>query len=317
MIRVSSSFAIIRKGWLDSTSTRRLQSSFVPLHSEIIGNRSDGDETIKTSSSVFLHGLLGNGRNLKTFAGKVCKVQKNKGYLIDLRGHGKSRIISDDDSSITPSSSSFEDCVGDVIQATSAFDVESIVGHSFGGRMALQYAAKVENPSLRRVWLLDTVPGKANESVEQVIHAVDKILTEIQHQAGTDEDWDRNQIVTKFQELGIDIAIAQWLASSYKNKDFGFDLQVIQDILPDFMTQDFYGLLNSILQEGKNIRVDLVRGGKNKEWDIDTLRKLEGIQSEYSNKFALHVLPKAGHWVHVDDLPGLISLFERHNTTSR
>ena len=211
---------------------------------------------------------------------------------------------------------SFEDCVGDVIQATSAFDVESIVGHSFGGRMALQYAATVENPSLRRVWLLDTVPGKANESVERVIHAVDEILTEIHEGAAGNEDWDRNQIVQKFQELGIDVSIAQWLASSYKDKDFGFDLQVIQDILPDFMTQDFYGLLETILHPDKNIRIDLVRGGKNKEWDIDILRKLEGIQSKYPNKFALHVLPTAGHWVHVDDLGGLINIFETHNTTT-
>ena len=70
---------------------------------------------------------------------------------------------------------------------------------------------------------------------------------------------------------------------------------------------------NSCYPEKNNIRIDLVRGGKNKEWDIDILRKLEGIQSEYPNKFALHVLPKAGHWVHVDDLGGLINLFETHN----
>jgi pimeloyl-ACP methyl ester carboxylesterase len=111
---------------------------------------------------VFLHGLLGNGRNLNTFAKQVCQLNNSTGYLIDLRGHGKSRIAS------SSCKNSFENCVKDIAVATKKFSVpvESIVGHSFGGRIALQYAATQQNSSLERVWLLDTVPGQGKLTLE-------------------------------------------------------------------------------------------------------------------------------------------------------
>ena len=70
---------------------------------------------------------------------------------------------------------------------------------------------------------------------------------------------ERDQLIKRLQELGVETSIAQWLASSYKNNDFGFDLNVILDILPDFKDQPFYELLKTILKK-ENVRVDLVRG---------------------------------------------------------
>ncbi|CAJ1965373.1 unnamed protein product [Cylindrotheca closterium] len=273
----------------------------VPLYSEVIPNQNESG-----SHTVFLHGLLGNGRNLKTFAKQVCKETNSTGYLMDLRGHGKSRLPTTN----SDSTASFAVCAQDVAQATESIPVTSIVGHSWGGRMALQYAAKKPSESLERVWLLDTVPGKANSSVEQVIDTVDQVVTNIQNSSsGT---MDRKQIVQELTTAGLDQGIAMWLASSFDGSDFGFDLSVVHDILPEFGTQDFYGLLDEILSQ--NIKVDLVRGGKNQEWNsgpdgMSTLRELEEIQQQYPDKFATHVLPKAGHWVHVDDMKGLVQLF--------
>jgi cyclic pyranopterin phosphate synthase len=130
----------------------------------------------------------------------------------------------------------------------------------------------------------------------------------------------------------MDTGIAQWLASSYNNKtgDFGFDLKLVQDIKPEFAHQDFIGLVRTILENNerrlsedsnstKTTTIHLVRGGKNKAWSIEILRQLESLAREYPTTLYLHVLPSAGHWVHVDDLPGLVELFAKHidrpNTT--
>lgn len=150
----------------------------------------------------------------------------------------------------------------------------------------------------------------ANESVEQVIATVDQVVTNIQSSSST---MDRKQLVQVLTKAGLDQGIAMWLASSFDGSDFGFDLSVVHDIMPEFATQDFYGLLDEIL--AKNIQVDLVRGGKNREWSsgpdgMSTLRELEEIQKQYPDKFATHVLPKAGHWIHVDDTKGLVHLFD-------
>jgi hypothetical protein len=61
--------------------------------------------------------------------------------------------------------------------------------------------------------------------------------------------WIANNL-QKLLEAGLDAGIAQWLASSFDGKDFGFDLPVVHDILPEFATQDFYRLLDRILDNG-------------------------------------------------------------------
>lgn len=133
----------------------------VPLHSEMIPHNTDDESSSTSGHTVFLHGLLGNGRNLKTFAKQVCNATNSTGYLMDLRGHGKSRLSGAD----PQQQHSFASCVRDLAEATQNIPVTSIVGHSWGGRMALQYAAKMPSKSLERVWLLDTVPGKGTHNI--------------------------------------------------------------------------------------------------------------------------------------------------------
>ena len=276
---------------------------FSLLHSELIHHDTakDGSKSNNASTSnkhmVFLHGLLGNGRNLKTLATKASAQTGHTGVLLDLRGHGKSFLKQQ---TVWQEPHTFDACVQDVQTSLQITPHDTLVGHSWGGRVALQYAATTSGDSLDRLWLLDTVPGKADESVERVLEAMYKL-----HQS---PPADRKQVVTLLtQQHGIDKATAQWLASSFNAKtgDFGFDLNVVQGLWPEFQTQDFFGLVEKCIQAGT--RVDLVRGGKNTGWTVEILRELNALQGP---NFAVHVLPKAGHNVHVDDLPGLLEIMK-------
>jgi pimeloyl-ACP methyl ester carboxylesterase len=272
--------------------------------------------------------------------------QPSHGILMDLRGHGKS-YYQQQQSSLSSSSISseqrhehdiytFKHCVQDVEHtllqeqeaSSTATETDVVVGHSWGGRIALEYAVvrSTTNNPLQTVWLLDTVPGQAHESVDQVIDAVTAVVK-------SNKLLDRKELINLLtQSYKMDIGIAQWLASSYNNKtgDFGFDLKLVQDIKPEFAHQDFIGLVRTILENNerrlsedsnstKTTTIHLVRGGKNKAWSIEILRQLESLAREYPTTLYLHVLPSAGHWVHVDDLPGLVELFAKHidrpNTT--
>ena len=301
-----------------SASTRA--ATPMDLHLERIGPGNKEAAAGTNNPILFLHGLLGHGRNLKTFAKQACEVQGKEGYLMDLRGHGQSRLHLSN-AGTTSSNHTFAACVGDIEHTVASrlahngpgIESTTLVGHSWGGRMALQYAhdqvsgrfnTSAAAVTLDRVWLLDTVPGQTNDSVERVISVVTKLRHE---ELGSKQD-----LVERLtKQEGLDMATAQWLASSYKGSgDFGFDLEVIQDILPEFGTQDFEGMVTTLLQN--QVRVELVRGGKNKAWDVATLNRLESMQRQYPMLFGLHVLPKAGHWVHIDDVKGLVSLFETH-----
>ena len=265
---------------------------------------------------LFLHGLLGNGRNLRTMAKKLCEKHNQPGILLDIRGHGSSTLD-------RPQPSTFDACVRDLehtlenIPEVTADTKISLVGHSLGGRISLQCAynaMKNQNSSwseskVQRVWLLDTVPGEANESVERVIAAV----TELSEQSAVA---DRKTLVSQLtsSQYGIDMGTAQWLAAQTKtNKksgttEFLFDLTVANDLLADFHSQDFNAMLNDVVEGG--IRVDLVRGEKNRGWTESTMGPLRDLEKQAVRHFGMHSLPKAGHWVHVDDLPGLLGVMD-------
>jgi hypothetical protein len=54
--------------------------------------------------------------------------------------------------------------------------------------------------------------------------------------------------------------------------------------------------------------IHLVMAGRNKEWTeeiVDGLRSIPGASEE---RFRMHRLEKAGHWIHVDDLEGLLDV---------
>lgn len=260
-------------------------SSFVKLHSEWLGSRAARGGGA-SSTIIFLHGLLGNGRNLRTFARKLCEQNGANGLLVDLRGHGKSPPAPSLNTKTAISS-----CALDIHHTLLDQGVEDpiFVGHSLGGRVSLQYAYDGHHPRPRRLWLLDTVPGKINQSVSHTIGALQTALP-------TTNNVDRKEMARLLEKHGIDTATAQWLASSYKDGKFGFDLSVAQDLMEDFQNQDFRHQLRHLLD--RNLPVDLVRGGRNPGWN--------GVEFDEHPKFNVHTLPDAGHWVHMDDLAGLL-----------
>jgi pimeloyl-ACP methyl ester carboxylesterase len=264
------------------------------LSYEALGDASAGESTL------FLHGLLGNGKNLR---GLAKAVNAPSSVLMDLRGHGKSPSFD--------GPHTFENLAMDVKNTLGGMPttLSVLVGHSLGGRIALEYThhlvvdGTTGSTAPPTTWLLDTVPGQANEAVERVLSAVDQVRLTT-----------KREIVQKLREKGIEEGIALWLASSlHQTQDeglqWGFDLHVARGVLEHFADQDFLGMLEKICTN-TDTTIHLVRGGKNKGWGNNPalLPALDQMRNNFDN-FHIHVLPKAGHWVHADDLKGLVQLF--------
>lgn len=264
------------------------------LHYEVLGTLSP------SKSTLFLHGLLGNGKNLR---GLAMAVDAPSSILMDLRGHGKSSSFDD--------SNNFKNCALDVKRTLEdTTTLSTLVGHSFGGRIALEYSHHLLVEELRTVlptmWLLDTVPGQANDTVERVLAAVDSV------QMSTKRD-----VILQLRELGVEEGITQWLAASLQSKpdkklEWGFNLRVAQEVLEYFGQQDFLGKVEEMCVTS-DATIHLVRGGQNNGWGNDptVLPALDKLSKNLRN-FHVHVLPRAGHWVHVDDLKGLVNLIHSH-----
>src|SRR4030095_5380597 len=87
------------------------------------------------SAIAFLHGILGRGNNLRTIARKFVEARPRWSALLgDLRGHGRSPKGAP--------ARSIEAAARDVLELAyrTRPPLAAVVGHSFGGKIALEAA---------------------------------------------------------------------------------------------------------------------------------------------------------------------------------
>src|SRR5262245_33255790 len=124
---------------------------------------------------AFLHGILGRGNNLRSIARRFVEARPDwSAWLVDLRGHGRSPKG-------TPAPS-IEAAARDVLDLARRADlpVAAILGHSFGGKVALEAARLGGNNSLDHVFTIDSVPGpreplRDKDSPLAVIDAIESL----------------------------------------------------------------------------------------------------------------------------------------------
>jgi pimeloyl-ACP methyl ester carboxylesterase len=320
--------------------------------------------------TVVLHGLLGNLRNVKTLATRLCERQQrpppqqatpnettttSASLLIDLTGHGQSASATTTTDLVSSNGvTTVADVARDVdwtvrhalaqkLATTPSMASTRItmdwVGHSLGGRVALHHAATNNTAplagknslatatlDLRHVWLLDTVPHALDASVRHVLDVARRIQDDDSRSSLYAQQRDlAQQLQTK--QYGLSLAMAQWLATQYSvtEQRFVFDLDVAESLVQDFVQHDFWDLLTRALDDAKqtNRSVHLIVAGQNPSWTTATTTKsttaLEAVQTlarTHAPRFTCHVLPAAGHWVHVDDLPGVLAAMESVDAAS-
>src|SRR5580692_293073 len=100
---------------------------------------------------LVLHGILGSGNNFATLARRLAAACPAWGFaLVDLRMHGRSTDA--------PPPHTLASAAADLDRVAGALDapVLGVMGHSFGGKVALAWAARTP---LDQAWVLDTSPG--------------------------------------------------------------------------------------------------------------------------------------------------------------
>jgi esterase len=246
---------------------------------------------------IFLHGILGRGTNLRTIAKRFVEARPEwSGYLLDLRGHGRSPKA-------TPGAS-LEAAARDVVDLAvrAAQPVTAIVGHSFGGKVALEAARLDAISSLAHVGVIDSSPGskspfRGDDSALDVIDTLESLPRTFASKSGFVE-----ALIAK----GKSRELAQWLAGSIEREDdharLVFDLSEIRALVLDYFKRDLWPVVE---RPPGTVRVHLVIGDRSTSYSpADRRRALELAAS--NERVTVDVLP-AGHWVHVDDPDGLLN----------
>jgi pimeloyl-ACP methyl ester carboxylesterase len=302
-----------------------------PLFSEpLLLPSSNNDAAATPKLAVVLHGLLGVGRNLRSFTQLQLQTKpalsenappNNSQWtaaLLDLPNHGRS-----------PASSpphSLEDAARHVIETIenswNGDEISLLIGHSLGGKVALEVVRQLAEGGSsrglgppRQVWTLDSTPfelstsargpREATAGVRRVLETVGDIPIPI-----PSRDW----LYEYLNKRGFSRMLQQWLGSNLKlEKDGGytwqFNLDGARAMYSDYLTADCSSVLSS---PPAGTEVHVVIAGGNPKWDDAAMKRIETAVTRSGRATKAHVVPNVGHWLHSEQPRELAKLMAPH-----
>ncbi len=247
----------------------------------------------------FLHGILGSRANWRGIARKVIDARPGFGaVLVDLRGHGDSLDASGPDT--------LEQAADDVASLARALGVgiDGIVGHSFGGKVALAVAHRHgATARTRELFVVDSSPGAR----ELPTDADETLAVIAMLERAPARFADRNAFVAHVRSAGFGERIAQWLAMGLRReadgaRAFGPDLARVRRLLESYAALDLFPALDP-----PPCPTCVIIGARSKAIppaDRDHLFALARTHADLHP----YVVEGAGHWVHVDAPETVVAL---------
>lgn len=250
---------------------------------------------------AFLHGVLGRGRNLRALARHfVTESPQYAAWLVDLRGHGESPRG-------TPAPS-LEAAARDVVALAKHSEIpwRALLGHSLGGKVALEAARIAGIDFLQHLFIIDSMPGS-----RAPVRGGDSAMTILEKMELLPESFASiSEFVAALEAAGLTRELGQWLAGSVvRDGDrvrFPLVIEEIRALLLDYFARDLWPVVE---HPPDGVNVHLVIGDRSQTYS--TADRERAAQIAAANKqVTLDVLP-AGHLVHVDDPDGMLGVLLR------
>uniref|UniRef100_A0A061SE42 AB hydrolase-1 domain-containing protein n=1 Tax=Tetraselmis sp. GSL018 TaxID=582737 RepID=A0A061SE42_9CHLO len=256
-------------------------------------------------TAVLVHGIMGSKRNLQSLARRLVEVFPSwQVLLVDLRNHGGSANLP------WPEPSTVEAAAADVLRLLSQLKLfpRLLIGHSFGGKvvlsMAQQFCAgKSRLPRPAQVWVLDALPGdiRSEDSPDHPKRLINK-LREVPMPLRS-----RKTLLEFLAAQGFSDTVAQWVATNLRptthNRsllNWTFDIEGIAQMYESYEQTNLWPI---IMERPAGLDIDFVRAEKSTfRWAGPEQEVLE------SYNCGVYTLLDAGHWVHHDNLNGLVDI---------
>lgn len=266
-------------------------------------------------TAVLLHGILGSKKNWGTFAQRLAKEFPAWQFLlVDLRCHGDSASMKKRGPHTVASAAL------DVLKLVGRLRITPrvIVGHSFGGKVALSMVDQAAKPLARpvRVWILDATPGKVRAGGDGEDHPAELIsfLNTLPKEVTSKQD-----VVYALVRHGFSKDVAQWVVTNLRktrspdslssNFSWVFNLKGIAEMYQSYEETNLWKIVEDV---PRGVHVNFLKAERSlHRWALEDLRRIhaaEELAADEGGGVQMHVLEDAGHWVHADNPDGLFRI---------
>jgi len=220
---------------------------------------------------------------------------------MDLRGHGESHGAE--------APHTLSSCAEDIKNLCASLALQPSVawGHSFGGKVVLQYAQN-HGAHLKAAWVLDAPFDATPPGVDlgaQSVGLLLQILRAIPMPCAQ-----REAALEPIKDAGFPGGVCQWMTTNLVRCDGGFrwrfDLDVVDPLYANYHASDMWP---AVLGGAPDTGFHLVYGGKSDRWNADNLGRARALEAR--GTLDIHPMKDAGHWLHVDDPNGLKAILTR------
>jgi pimeloyl-ACP methyl ester carboxylesterase len=248
-----------------------------------------------------LHGVYGRGRNWQPIAKALLATRPEWGSLLmDLRLHGQSVGEAFEPPHTLMRAAEDVQKTAAALAERDGTRISAVLGHSFGGKVALACASLSE---MRQIWVIDSTPevrapaGSAWNMLEHVRALPSTFAT-------------RGEAVAGLEAHGWKTGVATWMATNLRFEDgqyrWTLDFEAMEALLRSFFETDLWPVVE---EPPGQVEIHFVKAEESHTLSEEACARIQ--RAHANGRVHLHRVA-GGHWLNTDNPQAIIALLGEH-----
>ena len=185
----------------------------------------------------------------------------------------------------------------DAVVGATGLGPASVLGHSFGGKVALVYAGAAQAPP-PEVWVIDSTPD-----VREPSGSAWEMLGFLRRHPGPFRG--RDEAIAALESGGFPRPVAQWMSTNVVPGegdawDWRLDPDQMEALLLSFFETDAWGVVE---EPPADTHIHFVKASESGILDVEAQARIQAAAMQHGQAH-LHIV-EGGHWLNADNPEGL------------